>query len=199
MNDAGLNSTLQNLSMRQLESRFHGHKGSGMMPSGVIPAAVLAAFVDGIDGPELLLTKRSNQVRSHKREIAFPGGKQEQGDRDFLHTALRETEEELGINSDSVTTWGELEPIETSTGFGLIAYVGQWMGGPVTPEPSEVEEVIWPPVARLLNSASIRDETRMIDGQPRARNTYVYKGQIIWGATAQLITQMRNILVDSPG
>jgi 8-oxo-dGTP pyrophosphatase MutT (NUDIX family) len=165
----------------------------------VIPAAVLAAFVDGIDGPELLLTKRSNQVRSHKREIAFPGGKQEQGDRDFLHTALRETEEELGINPDSVTTWGELEPIETSTGFGLIAYVGQWMGGPVTPEPSEVEEVIWPPVARLLNSASIRDETRMIDGQPRARNTYVYKGQIIWGATAQLITQMRNILVDSPG
>jgi 8-oxo-dGTP pyrophosphatase MutT (NUDIX family) len=185
--------------MGQLESRFRGIKGSGVVPSGVIPAAVLAAFVDGIDGPELLLTRRSNQVRSHKREIAFPGGKQEDGDRDFLHTALRETKEELGINPESITTWGELEPIETSTGFGLIAYVGHWAGGSVTPEPSEVEEVIRPAIAGLLDSASIRDETRMIDGQPRTRSTYVYKGQIIWGATAQLITQMRDMLVDSPG
>lgn len=199
MNDAELRDVLSDITMGQLESRFRDRKGSGVIDSGVIPAAVLAAFVDGADGPELLLTRRSDQVKSHKSEIAFPGGKREDGDGDFLQTALRETQEELGIDPSRVTTWGELEPISTTTGFGLFAYVGQWMGGSVTLEPSEVEEVIRPPIARLMDSASIRDETRMIDGQPRARDTYVYEGQIIWGATAQLITQMRDMLIDSTG
>ena len=88
------------------------------------PAAVLLVLYPKDGQYCILLHKRSEQVEYHKGEISFPGGTKDQEDKDFLYTALRETEEELGIRREDVTILGELDEVATRSGFGVRVYVG---------------------------------------------------------------------------
>src|SRR3990172_10760635 len=90
----------------------------------LISAAVLIPLFN-LDGKyNLLFTKRTNLVETHKGEISFPGGVFDKNDSSLLDTALRETEEEVGINSNDVEILGELDDIETNTNFNISPFVG---------------------------------------------------------------------------
>ena len=88
------------------------------------PAAILLVLYRKDGQYCVLLHKRSEQVEYHKGEISFPGGTQDQEDRDSLDTALRETEEEMGLRREDVTILGKLDEVATNSGFLIRVYVG---------------------------------------------------------------------------
>ena len=152
------------------------------------PAAVLVAVQDGARGAELVLTKRASTLRNHPGQIAFPGGRQDAGDRDLTATALREAREEVGLPAASVDVLGLLPPHETVTGFQVTPVLAQ-ITAPVAyhPEPGEVAEIFSVPLDHVLDPGQFRVERRMWRGTWRNYYIVPWGPYYIWGATARIL------------
>ena len=163
----------------------------------LIPAAVLVALYAKDGDYCVLLNKRSEEVEHHKGEISFPGGAKDPKDKDFLDTALRETEEEMGINRNDVTILGELDEVVTRSNFHVKVFVGS-MVYPYSFKPSAVEiaEVLEVPIKSLNDSSTWRIETRMEDGLPVSTRSYAYKDHLVFGVTARILQQFLEVLAD---
>ena len=162
------------------------------------PAAVLAPIIAGPTGYELILTKRSSALKHHPGQIAFPGGKQDEGDADLVATALREASEEIGLPDKHVDILGTFAPHETVTSFTVtpvVALVGQDFEA--VPEAGEVAEVFRVPLAHVLNPANYIVESRRWRGQRRAYYTVPYGPYYIWGATARILRAWTELLPKS--
>ena len=157
-------------------------------PSGLLPAGVLAPLFLVEGEPHLLFTQRTFTVKDHQGQISFPGGVQDPEDPDLLTTALRETEEEIGLQQNVVEILGTLNPVATVTGYWITPFVGL-IPYPYDfqPNPVEVQRLLMYPIREFF---------------PPARwNTgdYNYKGRVvrvccwrlddttIWGATARML------------
>ncbi len=151
-------------------------------------AGVLAAFREGPSGAELMLTKRSSQLRHHPGQIAFPGGKVDPTDATPTAAALREAHEEVGLDPASVEVLGRFEPHETVTGFHVTPVFAR-ITGPFTPraEAGEVEEIFFVPLAHLADLTKFRIEGRRWRGTRRQYYTVPYGPYYIWGATARIL------------
>jgi len=171
-----------------------GAEGRG--DSDLKPGCVLVLFTATAEGPSIVLTRRSLNVSAHRGEIAFPGGKPELEDKSSVDTALRETEEEIGIARSDIDVWGGLPAVSTvGSGFRLEIHTGFLKRDQTfRPAPGEVAEVFMTPVSHLDNPANFRSERIMRDGQIVDRPSYSYNGRVIWGATARIIDQMLDIL-----
>lgn len=177
--------------MPRIEAVLRGLSPRRLATAGHRPAAVLVPFSSADGEPCLVLTRRSQLVRNHKGEIAFPGGIPEATDGSPLRTAVRETVEELGVRESDLTIWGELDSVETSTGYVLSVFTGRvenFDGTRISRR--EIDEVLVVPVAELFAPESARDESRLIEGRLSSRPTYSYNGHVIWGATARIIAQL---------
>ncbi len=154
-------------------------------------AAVLLPLYQSDIGPHLILTKRTEEVPTHKGQIGFPGGGFEEGDGDLLTTALRETQEEIGIESGDVEIIGTLDDTVTVTSRHLVRpFVGFIPHPyPYRLDPFEIERLIHLPILPLLSGAPFREETWERDGQPVVVYFYEYDGDIIWGLTARILKQ----------
>jgi 8-oxo-dGTP pyrophosphatase MutT (NUDIX family) len=152
-----------------------------------VPAAVLVPVID-LPRPRILLTKRTDTVRDHKGEISFPGGVRHAEDPDLMTTALRETEEELGIRRDSVRIAGRMAPTHTIvTGYVIVPYVGILSEvPPLTPSPVEIAEVLEMDLGRL---ALAEREAGGWDpgGSYRPWFAYELEGHTVWGATGGIL------------
>jgi 8-oxo-dGTP pyrophosphatase MutT (NUDIX family) len=165
------------------------------VPEGLIPAAVLVPLVSLHSGITLLLTRRTDTVETHKGHVAFPGGMVDEDDRDRIATALRETQEELGITADEIETLGCLDDFATPTGFLITPVVGFLRRVPeFCPNPAEVAEVFFVPLSFLSNPQNCRRETRITEFGPRETWHYEYDGRVIWGATAAIIHDLMLLL-----
>jgi 8-oxo-dGTP pyrophosphatase MutT (NUDIX family) len=144
----------------------------------------------------LLLTKRTDTVEHHKGQISFPGGRQETDDPDLLATALRETQEEIGLDPALVEVLGRLDEIETVvSGFAITPYVGLIPPpGDLNLSPWEIAELVTVPLTVFLDPANLRTETRMRDGRSHEIYYYQYPPHEIWGATARIIRGMVALL-----
>lgn len=151
-------------------------------------AAVLVALTEGAAGPDLVLTKRSSALRHHPGQIAFPGGKQDPGDPTPEAAALREAQEEIGLDPRQVELLGRMPAHETVTGFMITPVIGR-IRGPFLPVPEagEVEEVFRVPFAHVMDPARFRIERRIWQGQWRAYYTVPWGPYYIWGATARIL------------
>ncbi len=151
-------------------------------------AGVLAAFQKNDHGLELVLTKRSSRLKHHPGQIAFPGGKQDEGDRDPVAAALREAQEEVGLAPDTVDVLGTLPTHETVTGFLVTPVLGIIRNTflPI-PEPGEVDEVFTAPFSHVTDPARFRIEGRRWRGQRRLYYTAPLGPYYIWGATARIL------------
>ncbi len=154
-------------------------------------AAVLLAFTEHPGGLRLILTKRSAALRHHPGQIAFPGGKQDPEDKDLRATALREAEEEIGLDRDNVELLATLPPHETVTGFVVTPVIGRVRAN-FTPQPEagEVEEVFSVPYAFLSEPAHYRVQSRLWQGKRRAYYTIPWGPYYIWGATARMLRML---------
>ena len=159
------------------------------------PAAVLLVLYPKDGDYCILLNKRSNLVEHHKGEISFPGGARDPEDRDFLDTALREAEEEMGISRGDVTVLGELDDVVTRSRFGVRVYLGAIpCPYPFRPSAMEVAEVLEAPISVLCDPANRRNETRWVDGQSVIAYSYAYNDHLIFGATAKILQQFLEVL-----
>ena len=143
----------------------------------------------------ILLNKRSEHVEHHKGEISLPGGARDKEDKDSLDTALRETEEEMGISRSDVTILGELDEVATRSRFLMRVYVGT-IPYPYDFKPSiiEIAEVLEVPVSALMDPSNLRVETRWEDGTAVSANSYAYNGHLVYGATARVLQDFLGIL-----
>ena len=152
------------------------------------PAGVLAPIREVNGRLELLLTKRSSALKHHPGQIAFPGGKQEEIDRDVIDAALREAREEIGLPTEIVEVLGTLPEHGTVTSFNVtpvIAFVRETFE--IVPEPGEVEEVFSVPLAHVLDPANYLVQSRRWRGSRRHYFTVPYGPYYIWGATARML------------
>lgn len=155
------------------------------------PAAVLLLLSERDGECHILFTKRSDKVAHHKGEISFPGGTVEPDDRDFLHTALREGTEEIGLDSRDVTILGRLDDILTvTTGFIITPYVG------IVPHPypfqinaDEISELIFLPLGALEKESQVQTSRVILEENEIDLYDFHVQGHIIWGATARILKQ----------
>lgn len=161
------------------------------------PAAVLVAMYPKDGEYCVLLNKRSEEVEYHKGEISFPGGARDPEDNDFIDTALRETEEEMGIDRKDVTILGELDEVVTRSNFHVKVFVGS-IAYPYKFQPSAVEiaEVLEVPIPSLNDPSNFRIETHLEDGVPVTTRSYAYKEHLIFGVTARILQQFLEVLAD---
>ncbi len=163
------------------------------VPGGQRIAAVLAPFYLRDGRPYLLFTRRAATLKSHRGEISFPGGSREPGDATLEQTALRETEEEIGLSPERVTLLGTLEPVVTVvSNFTIMPFVGVLPGGPglLRPNPHEVDEIIEAPLADLADPAIFHVEEWVRTGQPHLVYFFDYGPNRIWGATARMLVSL---------
>jgi 8-oxo-dGTP pyrophosphatase MutT (NUDIX family) len=174
------------------------HRPRRIPLEGRAPAGVLLLFYDIAGQTHLLFTKRTELVEHHKGQISFPGGAEEPSDPDLLHTALRETFEEVGVMPEDVELVGQLNDIVSRMSHFVISpYVGIITASvpyPFKPAHHEVEEILEVPLAHLLDDANVIREMRSLEGEEVEVSSYRFGKHIIWGATARILRQLLALL-----
>lgn len=153
-------------------------------------AAVLIAVTDA-PRPGLILTRRTDSLRAHAGQVAFPGGRVDAEDASIEAAARREAWEEIALPPSDVTIIGALDPYYTGTGYAVTPVLSVIpVDLPLHPHEAEVAEIFEIPLDHALNPAHHRTET--VEWQGRMRTFYVidWPGQYIWGATAGMIVNL---------
>lgn len=157
---------------------------------GVTPAAVLVAVVDRPE-PTVILTLRPETMRKHPGQVSFPGGRIDPGDDGPIDAALREAQEEIGLDRTQVEILGVADPYLTVTGFEVtpvLAIVPPDL--PLTPHPEEVAAVFEAPLHHILDPAHQHVRTAFWRGRERTYYEIDWQEQRIWGATAAMIVNL---------
>ena len=151
-------------------------------------AAVLVPLVERSDGITVLLTQRTHHLANHAGQVSFPGGGAEQDDADPIATALRETEEELGLERSYIEIAGFLDLYQTVTGFLVTPVVGFVKPAfNLKPDPFEVAEVFEVPLSFVLDPRNHQRQSRVFRGERRHFYVLPYENYYIWGATAAML------------
>jgi 8-oxo-dGTP pyrophosphatase MutT (NUDIX family) len=155
-------------------------------PEQLRQAAVLIAVTDRPE-PGVLVTHRPLTMRSHPGQAAFPGGKLDPGE-DAVTAALREANEELGIDPREVQVIGTSDPFRTRTGYDITPVLGVIPPDlPITPNPHEVADWFEPPLGFVLDPANRVPRTVEWEGAQRTYFEIIWQGHRIWGVTAAII------------
>ena len=158
----------------------------------IFRAAVLVPLLPRGDRLEVLFTRRTDTVLTHKGQISFPGGQREKSDRSLIETALRESYEEIGLEPSRVSVLGELDDMFTSVSGYVVTPVVGLVREP-TPElklaPAEVKSVFTVSIDHLLGDSVHRTETREMDGHLFQVHFFTVGEDVIWGATGLMLDQ----------
>lgn len=168
-----------------------------LLPDIDTASAVLAPLYEEDGELHVVLTRRTWNLRSHSGEVSFPGGRQEDGDTDLWATALREAEEEIGLDPGSAERIGELDHLATVTSHSFIVpWVAALPGRPATvANPGEVSAVLHVPVAELLDPAVFREERwSMPWAEDRPIFFFELVGDTVWGATGAMLRQLLGLV-----
>lgn len=159
------------------------------------PAAVLVGLVDRGRGTQVLLTRRTQALRHHAGQIAFPGGRIEAADADPVAAALREACEEIGLAPSQAQALGYLDPFVTITGFHVFPVVASVLPQfSPEPDPGEVDEVFELPLDFLMDPANARELRVDYRGHARTVVEFVVDSYRVWGATAAMLVNLRQRL-----
>jgi len=181
-------------------SAVYGDDGIGREPSGTV-AAVLVPIIAHPAGLTVLFTQRTAHLKAHSGQVSFPGGRAEPSDRSAEETALRESEEEIGLPRERVEVLARLPEYFTRTGFRVTPVVGVVQPPlELAPDPREVEAVFEVPLAFLLDVRNHQRHTREFQGQTVGYYAMPYRTsegeRYIWGATAGMLVNLVRALAD---
>jgi 8-oxo-dGTP pyrophosphatase MutT (NUDIX family) len=165
-------------------------EAAAMKAPGGTDAAVLIPIFGHPEQPGLVFTERRSDLRRHAGEISFPGGRQDDPAEDLIATALREAEEEIGLDPGDVEVIGALPPVGTFvTGYKVHPFVGLIPEGlSFRPSPSEVAAILLFRLEELRAGFAMRRLVRR--GVPIRTPTYVIGEHMIWGATARIVGEL---------
>lgn len=154
-------------------------------------SAVLLLLADGPSGAEVLLTRRSMELRNHKGEISFPGGRCDPGESP-VETALREAHEEVGLEPDQPRVVGELSHLSTIVSKSYIVPVVATLDEPVELEPQtmEADRVMWTPVSQLTMPGTYHRERWGRAPLDRPLHFFHLDDETVWGATAHMLVEL---------
>ena len=158
-------------------------------------AAVLVPLVERNAGTQVLFTQRTSHLHDHAGQISFPGGRVEPEDRHREDTALRETEEEIGLPRAAIRVLGALPDHEMQSGFCITPVVG-WIRPPyrIEPDPFEVQDIFEVPLAHFLTPGNYQRRRYVLEGLDRRYLAIPYGGRYIWGATAGMLYSLYQLL-----
>jgi len=161
----------------------------------VTPASVLVPIVTHAAGLTVLFTQRTAHLRAHSGQVSFPGGRAEPTDPSPEFTALRETQEELGLVPERVEVLARMPEYLTRTGYRVTPVVGL-VAPPLalSPDSREVDEAFEVPLAFLLDPANHVRETRELGGRTVGFWVMQYEKRRIWGATAGMLVNLYRML-----
>lgn len=161
----------------------------------LVPAAVLMPVVAYEEGERVILTKRTAHLSNHAGQISFPGGRIDPDDPDVIATALRETEEEIGLDRIHVSILGALDPYVTGTGFIVVPVVGMVRPGfNLMPQQHEVAEIFEVPFDFLMDPQNHQRHKGVFNGVERQWWAMPYGDKYIWGATAGMLRNLHDLL-----
>lgn len=162
---------------------------------GTLESAVVLLLYLHEERIHVVLQKRSELVEHHKGQISLPGGARDPDDRDLIHTALREVEEEMGVAPGLVEVLGRIDQVRTGTAFRITPYVAwleqypyEWRFPAV-----EVAYLLEVPIDHLLDAGSYVEVPREINGRQVSVPAYSWGEDIIWGATARILTNFLDV------
>jgi len=170
-----------------LRARLQSLKPVRLTEAGRGAAAILLAVKWIADLPHFVLTRRTETVATHKGQISFPGGVREPEDENLIRTALRETEEEVGIRPPDIDVLGEFNDYSAVTGHTVRTVVGVVESGAVyAPHPGEVAYILEIPVD-FFETTEPEIQFRLHQGTRREVYFYHYGNETVWGLTARII------------
>jgi 8-oxo-dGTP pyrophosphatase MutT (NUDIX family) len=164
------------------------------------PAAVLCALWDDGGEASVVLTRRSARLRSHTGEVAFPGGRLDDGET-AVDAALREAQEEVGIDPADVEVIGRLSSLATvGTGAAMTPFVGVLSGPPrLRPNPAEVARAFSVPLVELMAPGVYHEERWVLEGfSERSIHVFEVPGDTVWGATARVLRELLDRVCPHP-
>ena len=167
-------------------------------PKSDLPkAAVLIALTDE-ENPEVTYTLRSNKVSSHQGEVSFPGGMQEESDTSLIITALRESEEEIGLPQNCVKILGSLDTMVSRFNVSVTPFVGVIPGDvELNTSSEEIEACFRVPLSFLLKDKRYRNDEVNRNGETFYMPAYKYSSYVIWGLTAMITVNFLNRALDA--
>ena len=167
-------------------------------PKSDLPkAAVLIALTDE-ENPEVIYTLRSNKVSSHQGEVSFPGGMQEESDTSLIMTALRESEEEIGLPQNCVKILGSLDTMVSRFNISVTPFVGVIPGDvELNTSSEEIEACFKVPLSFLLKDKRYRNDEVNRNGETFYMPAYKYSSYVIWGLTAMITVNFLNRALDA--
>jgi len=180
--------------MAEIQGRLARARSASVVDPGEnVRAAVLVPLFVRDGQLWVLFTRRTETVEHHRGQISFPGGAHEPGDQSLWETALRESEEEIGLSRSDVIPLGALSPIVTVTNFYVEPFVGA-IPQPYAfrPQQSEIAEVLEVPIRPLMDPESL--ETKEFPGREKPVLFYHYGETVIWGATARMLAELLDAL-----
>jgi 8-oxo-dGTP pyrophosphatase MutT (NUDIX family) len=173
---------------RQLRAAIVQRERRSIAIDGFRRAGVLVPLIFQREGPEVLLTRRTEDVESHKGQISFPGGMMEETDRDITHTAVREAKEELGIAEGVFEILGLLDDHATPSGFVITPVLGLTTRRPlIRPNAGEVAETFTVPLEFFASSQNLTTSKKVFLGREHDVWYYDTGAHVIWGATAAML------------
>jgi 8-oxo-dGTP pyrophosphatase MutT (NUDIX family) len=183
------------VSLEELASQYGDHRMAsdiaGVLADRPFRAAAVLIPVIAREAPTFLLTQRSSDLTSHSGQIAFPGGGIDEGDRDPAAAAARETEEEIGLGREFVSTLGYLDPYLSGTGFRIVPVVGLVTPGfTLALNPREVTDTFEVPLDFLMSPDNHACHSGEWKGVMRSYYAMPYGERYIWGVTAGIIRRL---------
>jgi 8-oxo-dGTP pyrophosphatase MutT (NUDIX family) len=175
----------------------HEMPGVTLPGSARRPSAVLCALFDEDRQCHVVLTRRSSRLRSHTHQVSFPGGRIDRGET-APQAALREAEEEVGIDPSSVDIFGQLSNLSTFANPAPITpFVAELPGRPVLrPNPAEVERAFTVPLVELTQGDVYREELWTFpDGREQPMSFFELVGDTVWGATARMLRELLDVVL----
>lgn len=162
-----------------------------VIKSSFIEAGVLIPIVVKDNQEQVVLTKRSSKLRNHRGQISFPGGRFEENDKDLEDAALRETEEEIGVERSKIDVFGEMPIFYTGTGYAMSSYLGRMSEvSNFMIDVREVEEVFLVPLSYLTDPNNYRLYTAPNSILPFSYYGITWANHFIWGATASILRNL---------
>ncbi|MGQ9545608.1 MAG: NUDIX hydrolase [Dehalococcoidia bacterium] len=176
---------------QQLEKLLRSRQKKTIAEGKRRASAVLIPLLRSQGEYYVLLTERSQQVDFHKGQVCFPGGTREPRDSSLLQTALRESQEEIGLKPEHVEVLGELDDEMTLTSNYVIRPFLALVPSayPLKADGKEVQEIFSVPLSFLMDERNF----------DRDSSTYRYRGHVIWGATARILRQLVDLLKSESG
>ena len=166
-------------------------------PADPVAAAVLVALVDRPEGLSVLLTERASQLAKHAAQISFPGGRLEDSDADIASAALREAQEEIGLDPSRVRVFGYLPDHLVFSGY-RVTPVLSLVTPPLAlvPNPAEVAAVFEVPVSHVFDAGNHKARLRRVGDEDMLLYDIPWQGQNIWGATAGMLLTFVHMVLE---